>query len=278
MTDRARNLVEWLDPHIRLMDVRRIGFPLSGCYGEEAMVTASQPNGGFFENRQQSDLEHCAGCMYIVQGLRIFYPEMFASLDEDELKRYGNDRNRFELLTRMVGDHEVGEVPSGDIASDGTRDEAKKDAEESAYLNKIYVDSKAPTEERVLANFLFEDQQLLLTTLGCDGRSIDKTEPINYNLKLESCGHTGWTNAKPFITELDKAAYEITQDWRAADIWTCNAISNAPQLVLSRHAQFFFEFVMASAEKYRGPGAMSWLPGFVNKLEEQEKAKLKLPT
>ena len=257
------------------MNVKRIGFQLSGCYGSEAMEESSRPGGGFFENRQQSDLEHCAGCMYLIIGLSIFYPEMFTPLSNEEAARYGGERDVFKLLIRLLCDHELGELESGDIASDGTRDEKKKDESELEFVHTVYKRANSPLEYAGMIGTLFKDMQDKSTPTGNKGFLVDKGEAIDYNLFLETIGKTGWTNIKPNITQLDRSAYEITHDWRAADIWTCNMLITTPKLVLFEPTAIILEVIIAFAayaRKEKNP--MPWLNPFIQKLEQQEITKL----
>lgn len=274
VTERGRNLITWLIPHIRLMDVKRIGFQLSGCYGKEAIAEVSKPKGGFFKDRQQSDLEHCAGCMYLIIGLSIFYPEIFTPLSKAEAARYGGERSVFKLLMRLLGDHELGELKSGDIASDGTRDEAKKDQEELEFVMDLCKLCKIPSEDLALIVTLFKEMQEKSSRLGKTGYLIDKVDAVLFNLYLESIGKTGWTNAKPNVTELDLKAYGITKDMRAADIWLCNMLITNPQLVLFEFTKLFLEIVVSFAADVRdNPNPMPWLNPLVDKLRTQELSK-----
>ena len=296
-TRRGRGFVYSYRKLNNLCNVKRAGFYISGCYGkaEQAEYDASL-EGRFFKNRGQSDQEHCDGCKNVVNLLMMHYPEVFDHFfTPQEKKRYNGEDNMYLLLSTLVTWHEVGEGNSGDIPSDGTRDEKAKDKEELAEVDDILTKSNCSAHWKEVVTRMFKEMQDKSSAVGILGFSVDKFDAVYYNLELEASGRTGWANIKTKVTDQDQAAFRITGDWRNADIWLCNAFINNPKLVLGEHTRIFLEITLSFAEEVRGQrdqngnfvrdaegqvldkdtGAvvMGWLPGFINDLEKEQKNK-----
>lgn len=261
-TNRGRRFYEAYKLLTALRDVKRVGFILANSFGPEEQKELKKKGGAWFKNRVHSDQEHCDGCKNVIILLDMIYPEILKSTEE-EIEDYGYDR--FRLLIRGMMEHELGEIPSGDIASDGTRNEEEKDREElefvSAWSSKCFDPTIAILNVRI-----FEEMQLKSTEIGMLLFWIDKIEAVLFNLILEEYGQTGFVTAKPDITDLDKNAMELTNDPRCADVWLCNTLVTNPKLLKFRFTPIFLEIVQSFALAIRGK-EMAWIDRVVAKLE-----------
>ena len=253
-TERGTKFYQAYKELYKLRNVKRVGFILGNCYGEEEQKALQQKGGGFFNNRPQSDQEHCDGCKIIVMLLDMIYPEVMIPKPGETLS-YGYDR--FRLLLRGASEHELGENATGDVASDGTRDEKKKDEEELWYVILwLYLCFDKKTAK--LGVRLFKEMQEKSTDIGKLLFLIDKIDAVLYNLLLEEEGHTGYITAKPYVTELDRKAIEATGDDRNAGVWLYNTLATTPQLLDFELTPIFLEIVQSAALEVRGE-EMDWI-------------------
>lgn len=205
----------------------------------------------FFDERPQSDLEHCANGAFLVMLLKIFYGEEL-ELDDSE---YSNVN--FAVLT-----HELGEALHGDIPDDGTRDNQKVDKEEQDYtVDLLWKNLPADIRVKYIAIRVgFDERQ---DHCGQVSICVDKLEAILFNLFDEySTLNSGKIPEyhKKNMTEKDLESIKITGSNHPADMWFCGFIASP-----ARNYPFFgtiVEIIQSAAYAVRGE-IMGWVDDYL---------------
>lgn len=246
---------------MELTNVRRMGVAKCGSNGRPATKNGlNKITEPFFAMREQSDAEHVFGTMLLATLLSDYYPEQFPRADE-----------RDYLLTMLY--HELGEVASGDVPDDGTRDNRSQDQKEfdfiRGFLTSHYPTTAGAEKLALYSAFLNKDSDI-----GRNAFLIDKVDAILFNLYLESCGRAGSINwrikhfgSKPAKgrTLSDKECVEITGSDKPADVWLCALVYNSDAIKYPTFS-IFKEIIQSAAFVVRGE-TMRWFDNFNYKKE-----------
>ena len=184
-----------------LSAVPRTGFYLAGCY--------PKPENKFFDiTRGESDLEHVAGTVFLTKLIVDFFPEIIP------FWQYG-DYVSVLLL------HEIGEIETGDIPDDGTRDNEKKDAEEFESLAEYLTGFQSKNSLNI-----FRELQQRSRIRGENLYMIDKLDAIFQGLIFEMNGHGGTLGVKKTVvgtlSERDRKLSEMVGTGDLVDIFAAS--------------------------------------------------------
>lgn len=202
---------------MRLCNVKRSGIDLCGSNDPQKLRPSNVEFEPFFENREQSDAEHCFGIITLILLVSRFYPELVGP-------------SAFPNLVTMACEHELGENPTGDIPDDGTRNNAQKDADESAYIcNFLAMTFGENSAYYKIDSSLFSQTVEKDTFFGMLFYLFDKCEAVLRNLCFEAEGRPGSLLYKKEHTGLgakDASDMEITGTDLTADNWLCGLLLN----------------------------------------------------
>ena len=215
----------------------RSGYGLCGIYP----YSKEQPHDF---TRSESDAEHVYGCIMLAMNIMEMYPYLIKT-----------DR-RYDVL-RCLAVHELGENESGDIPDDGTRNEARKDAEEYEYVKNYLLPWSLADANQVLS--LFREMQKKSTKTGKFVYCVDKTEAILQNLIYEAEGRCGSFLAKSSkfqLSERDQMEMEATGSVRPADNWAYDFRRRYGENIW--FFDVFFDIICEAAKDVRGED-FSWI-------------------
>ncbi|MBR6097284.1 hypothetical protein IKP94_00840 [Candidatus Saccharibacteria bacterium] len=270
-TETGRKFYEAYRPLIALSNIKRSGAILCGYFGTEERdkLLDRSVEGPFFKNRVQSDQEHCDELKNIVFLLSVFYPWMFRQPD-GEYERYGG-HYRFYLLHFLVTIHELGELGTGDIPDDGTRDNEAKDKDEFAFIENYLIKAGFPPALVNLGVGLMREMQATKelkgedqTELGVIGTQIDKCGAILKNFILEAEGKKGSMNYKD-VSALDRSHMEYTGNDSPVDNWFYHTLVIYPIFFDEKYWKYtavFLEIIQSFSLAIRGK-EIGWLNDFI---------------
>ena len=180
-------------------EVIRSGF---ACYGIYQVV-----GGKYDRMRSESDLEHAAGLTALVMSFSMWYPELIPA----------EDRLTF-MQTAMI--HDLGEIATGDIPDNGTRDAAAKDRAELEVMNSFAELLPAAEIKDTLA--LFTEFQQRSTRRGKILYLADKLEAVLQTFFYEAEGRVGWLGLEPSYRPSDRDIEysDATKDSTTASTWS----------------------------------------------------------
>lgn len=231
---------------MRLCNVKRSGVDLCGVNDPSNLRPPGTKFEPFFVNHEQSDAEHCFGMIVLTYYMHRLYPEVIGP---------GFFRNCVE--NAII--HELGENPSGDIPDDGTRDNAKKDAEELDYLRhfttQVFGEGAAESELCSFVHFVKKDNDY-----GIMLYLPDKFEAINRNLCFEDEGRPASLAYKlehSGLSTKDSGDMAMTHTDLAADNWLCGLLLD-DNIRNFKYTKYFVEVTLAGALMVRGR-RMEWI-------------------
>lgn len=208
-----------------LSTVIRSGFGLYGIYPYNPSDKSPKP---------ESDLEHTAGMVILIQLLSIYFPEI---IPKTQLNDY--------IFGAEI--HELGEILTGDIPDDGNRNEQEKDCIEKQAISNFL--SNLPEPYRSKGELLFEDFQKRSTTFGQILYCIDKTEAVLQGLVYEKSGHPGLLTFKTNCSPADKEYAKKTSSNNLVDIFALSFFEKAKNYT---NAIFFAKLIDVAVRNVRG--------------------------
>ncbi len=195
----------------------------------------------------ESDLEHVAGMMKLIRLISWYYPEI---IPKERLDDY--------LYGAEI--HEMGEVITGDIPDDGTRNEHDKDFLETVEIRR-YLSKCAPNEEMGRGMQIYKEMRDKNTEFGRALYFIDKLEAILQGIYYESIGHPGRISFKQNnygqLSKREKNQREYTNSDRMVDAWSHGFLAKAESLKFE-HTDEFFAIILAAIREVRGR-PFSWI-------------------
>ncbi len=227
-----------------LCNVQRTGVSLCGVNGPAPDIKTYT---GFFENRMQSDAEHCNGMHILLSLIHDFYPEIIGPV-------------MYSQYDFIIDVHELGELPTGDLPDDGSRDNEKKDREElefiQNYLNSTYDEFTAKQKYSLVLDFVNKT-----TAFGGTAYFLDKFDAIFRNFVYEyegRCGHLMTKEREGRLTEKDRHDIEICGTDTIADCWLCGLLCNPVVYNFPAALRVFIEIAQSAAVVERGY-EMDWI-------------------
>lgn len=234
------------DERMQLCNVKRSGVDLTGVNDPGWLRPKDEPFVPFFTNREQSDAEHCFGMITLIYLISRFYPEIVGPSEF------------FNYISGAIN-HELGEIPTGDIPDDGSRNNELKDASEKAYIKQSLEATYG--EDGAKADFILF---LQLVSRGTDfGMTLylfDKFEAVLRNLSFEKEGRPGSLIYKCKHTGLglkDSGDIDITNTDSIADNWLCGLLLN-DDVRKFKFTKYFVGIVQAASLIVRGH-RMAWI-------------------
>lgn len=199
--------------------------------------------------RSESDAEHVFGCIILAMNIMEVFPYLIPV------------ERRYKVI-QCLAVHELGENDTGDVPDDGTRDDAKKDADEFEYVREYLshwgLDSMESANAQQILK-VFREMQEKSTELGRFIYCVDKTEAILQNLIYETEGRTGsFEVKKKFVKEMserDRMEVEATKSDKVADNWAYGFYIRYRNL---EYFDIFFSIIRAAAKDVRGED-FKWL-------------------
>ena len=190
--------------------------------------------------RRESDLEHVAGFMWLVQQINLFRPDLVS--DED-----------LKMMSLVASLHEIGEVFEGDTPDDGRRNDDDKNTKELMHV--VAYCELLPEEAKMEALQIFTEFQEKSTPRGRLLYMCDKADGTLQTLLYRMEGREGSPEVKrklySRLSVQDCRAIDLTESSEMSDIW---ALSFAEKCRDYEGFEFFWNLLLIASMEVRGHG------------------------